>query len=148
MIEIFFVTLMLVNGCAIGQSSDINNYTDFCPYVANGANDYIKCGDVCLRDNGRAECHCGNDTSVPNVSNLHCCIKADETCTTTQSTIAFCNQGMAMPMSRKCDNTKSELQCYNSYKHSKSIGGQSHYTCPDTCVSLTYEMCQGSQLVR
>ena len=46
-------------------------------------------------------------------------------------------------MSVHCNNTDRSLQCHNSYQDSLYIGLYSHYTCPNTCVSVGEDMCQG-----
>ena len=128
------------------------NYTDFCRYnegegLYGSDVEKVKCGDACINSDGRSKCHCGKDIFTPYIvtqsdhssadNNLHCCIKSNESCTR-ESWNTYCNDGMTIPMSSKCDN-----RCYNSYQNSEIIGSHSHYTCPSTCVSLTYEMCQG-----
>ena len=54
-----------------------------------------------------------------------------------------CSQGEILPLSSHCNNSLKKQQCYNSYQDSHNIGVNSHYTCPDTCVALEGEMCQG-----
>ena len=58
-----------------------------------------------------------------------------------------CSAGVKLPMSTKCPDTEDlgrrDLACYNSYEDSQEIGFRSHYTCPNTCVSVNLEMCRG-----
>ena len=48
-----------------------------------------------------------------------------------------------IPISSHCNNSARNLQCYNSYQDSQKISSDSYFTCPDTCVSVTEEMCRG-----
>ena len=155
--SIFFLVLLRIECVKTKTSTSTVNYDDFCRYnfseesrvpgSRNVPGENVKCGDACIKSDARSKCHCGNDIFTPYIItvsdhssldiNLHCCTKSNESCTT-EYWDTYCNEGMTIPMSSKCDN-----RCYNSYQNSEYIGSHSHYTCPDTCVSLTYEMCQG-----
>ena len=121
-------------------------YNDTCGYEDSGHQSY-RCGDQCIQV--YANCHCGLETLVePYLKQQQCCIPSGEACTKEDfgqwyGDDGVCTEGRSLPMSSHCNNTDRSLQCYNSYQDSQYIGGLSHYTCQDTCVSVHEDMCRG-----
>ena len=104
-----------------------------------------ECGDKCLGVIGLTLCHCGNETIRPSISKKRCCIFPDETCHLEDEIPQHvtCRNAEVKPMHLPCDNVEKSLQCYNSYPDNKYVGTLSHYTCPDICVPVNSDMCQG-----
>ena len=127
------------------NTPDLHVYSDICKY---GSDFQTKCGDRCISEDGN--CGCGNDTFNPLETKEQCCIPSDETCSPASSLLdskpveAVCRKSVKIPISSQCNNSNRSLQCYNSYQDSQEIGYyRTYFTCPDTCVSLKEEMCQG-----
>ena len=126
-------------------------YSDTCEY----SDRYVRCGDQCIDKN--ANCQCGPDVFRPYTTTDHCCIPSPGTCTKENrgsignylnpTDDGVCSEGVKLPMSTKCPDTEDQgrrdLSCYNSYEDSLDIGFRSHFTCPNTCVSVNYELCRG-----
>ena len=148
------VLLLLGISAVNGDTSQEPPYRDTCDYEYPGGRE-VRCGDQCIDKN--AQCFCGSDAFRPYTTAEQCCIPSSETCTTedrgskgaylSPTDDAVCSAGMKLPMSTKCPETEDperrDLACYNSYEDSQEIGFRSHYSCPNTCVSMNLEMCRG-----
>ena len=75
------------------------------------------------------ELNCGPDFFQPERSEQHCCTPSGTHCHIDVWTNGVCRS--------------RSLQCYNSYQDSQHIGEYSHYSCPNTCVSVMNDMCRG-----
>ena len=130
------ITPLLVVAMRAGDLgySALPSYPDICDYWRGTG----MCGDQCTN----AYCQCGSDKFVPDSDDEHCC---GESCTLVERYGGYrdgnCSEGRKLSKSSPC-NTTIGMQCYNSYQHSKYIGYDSHYTCPDTCVPWE-SMCRG-----
>ena len=104
----------------------------------------VQCGDQCMGNAGH--CHCGNKTINILDSREHCCIQSNETCYLEYRYPhnGYCRDGEVRPMSIPCNNEERNLQCFNSYQDSPRIRNKdSYYTCPNICVPVGSDMCQG-----
>ena len=148
--------LLLLEGESIGNFGawdDPADFPDTCDYTNYGAS---MCGDQCIPQ--LKNCYCGSDKfKTYSEDKKHCCLPTGESCTRIENdrdkvtllpglsdfrgTAGACRQGITLSMSSIC-NTTMGVRCYNSYQHSLYIGGQSHFTCPDTCVPWE-SMCRG-----
>ena len=154
---IVMITVMLMRGGFIASDGDIwpakltagpiyNDTCDFSDYLYNVSERNVKCGDKCI--NWEADCFCGSDIFRPYDNEEQCCITSKMRCTKDDGKYVsdrdgVCSQGKKLPMSIKCDNPTRSLQCHNSYQDSKYVGERSHFTCPQTCVSVLGDMCRG-----
>ena len=129
--------LLVMRGVKAGEPGDdpgVTAYPDTCDYESNEM-----CGDWCIdRDDWKyTTCGC---RFLPVSDDEHCCLQPGGNCTRFSFAIS-CFEGHKMAMSSPCNYTRGP-QCYNSYQHSLSLGPQSHYTCPDTCLPWQ-DMCRG-----
>ena len=130
------VTLLLLVAVRAGDPGDssVLSYPDTCDYTEEGRG---MCGDQCT---SWGACDCGSDTIFHYFGDEQCCA---ESCTLDSygdgDDVGVCSQGRKLSMSSPCNIT---MRCYNSYQHSLYLGGESHYTCPDTCVPWQ-SMCRG-----
>ena len=147
-VKITAVMLLLGGVTAVDRDSPPDKlgpdpvYNDTCGYYYSDLN--VRCGDKCIYRN--ADCHCGSDIFQPSVTEEHCCITSDESCTREPGERyedGVCSKGRKMSMSSHCNNSDRSLQCFSSYQDSQILSYRSHYTCPHTCVSVLDDMCRG-----
>ena len=121
---------------------------DTCIYI-NG--NEVKCGDQCIYPT--ADCQCGSDTFKPRLTDQFCCLPPGGTCIADPSDqgLVVCSEGRTLSMSNRCENTTRNMTCHNDYLIGLSrisefnipiLGPESHFTCPDSCVSWE-DMCRG-----
>ena len=107
------------------------------------------CGDLCLDTRYQSDCYCGAD--IPEGGDSYCCIPMYDHCTFEFSEYGLDTLYSGIKCSNGTVNKKSEDchgQCYNSYQHSRYIGLDAHYSCPDgQCIpvngSYLEERCRG-----
>ena len=116
------------------------------------AGECLQCGDKCIPRSGF--CLCGNESIDPHTSFKHCCIPSNETCFVGDENVRIvyvtCTAGEVKPMSLPCDNNERRLQCFDSYEDYPQLFSRSspqdlysYYSCPDVCVPMRSNMCQG-----
>ena len=117
------------------------------------------CGDVCTND--RTPCRCNGTTTLNGDSPEFCCTSHDDDHCSFDGLDEDgygnviqprCSSGSPTNKDEKCsdrnqmDSTRG--RCYNSYQHSRWIGDDAHYSCPDgRCLpvqgSFIEERCRG-----
>lgn len=104
-----------------------------------------RCGDKCLKDKyWSTSCQCGSARirAGAGAGEEMCCIESGSTCSY-QGENVNCSQGKVIPRSSFCPNTfDKSLECYNTYQESEFIGYKSHYSCPQSCISVR-KICRG-----
>ena len=101
---------------------------------------YSLCGDV--QTDKYKKCTC-NDTTITNVYSStiapnYCCVPTGgQQCLIKEDGDGDCPEGEIISKSQLCED-----KCYNTYQTS-AILWSAHYRCPNRCVNVLSEMCQG-----
>ena len=101
---------------------------------------YSLCGDV--QTDKFKKCTC-NDTTITNVYSStiapnYCCVPTGgQQCLIKEDGDGDCPEGEIISKSQLCED-----KCYNTYQTS-AILWSAHYRCPNRCVNVLSEMCQG-----
>ena len=112
------------------------HFVDNCNYTTS-PKPGTPCGDTCI--DASSNCICGgeilNTYSGPN----HCCVDdSPGQCNITSNGYGNCPQGRVVNKTETCNN-----QCYNDYKASEKIGGDSQFRCGNTSCVPAFKMCRG-----
>ena len=144
---VLFLSVILV-GVTITRNADSGSQApsppgdenlDTCLYISGNE---VKCGDQCLSQFD--DCQCGSDKFNPRLTDQFCCLPPGGTCTGNRHGVV-CSEGRTLSMSTRCENTTRNMTCHNDYllgEFNKPLGPESHFTCPDSCVSWE-DMCRG-----
>ena len=96
-----------------------------------------RCGDTCIDYN--AICICGGETLNTIDGPNHCCVDdSPGQCNKNRNVWGNCPQGRVLIKTQTCNN-----QCYNDYKASEKIGGDSQFRCGNTSCVPVFKMCRG-----